>query len=337
MKTNLLTPNLGFINAARATSDDNPITSLQAILFFFAMVGVIIAFSFMKKLYYRYRYNKKYFVLPKISVRGISYVGMVIAVSVSAIIIIAAVTSGISNTIFRAFPGSRVAIESVLIKIGGLLFGPLLGMFIGAAVDFLAVALSGGVFHYGYLISAMAFGVFAGLVKTIIVYSGGNNFRFCIYSTAILGLVASGISIMIYYVRNQIPDSVSFGFWDIPMDWKYLLAIVVSLFSFILLGVWFLYFLTLVNPKVKSIFKFLAPVILMVSLSEVAINLILLPVFDAEINNQPYWVWFAGRFITLPAVTIVNIVVLFSVYRIVAPLVKYDYTSDMFEDLERKK
>jgi riboflavin transporter len=323
-------------SAARAASSENPISSLQAILFFFAMVGIIIVFSFMKKLYYRYRYNKRYFVLPRISVRGISYVGMVIAVSVSAIIIIAAVTSGISNTIFRAFPGSRVAIESVLIKIGGLLFGPLLGMFIGAAVDFLAVALSGGVFHYGYLISAMAFGVFAGLVKTIIIYSGGNNFRFGVYSTIILTLVGLGISVMIYYVRDQIPDSVSFGFWTIPMDWKYLLAIVISLFGFILISVWLLYLLSLFNPKIKSIYKFLAPVILMVSLSEVAINLILLPVFDAEINNQPYWVWFAGRFITLPLVTIVNIVVLFSVYRIVAPLVKYDYTTDMFEDYERK-
>ncbi|CAF0861627.1 unnamed protein product [Didymodactylos carnosus] len=189
-----------------------PLTTGMAIGIFFALVAMIVSISLVKKVWYRYQYNKRYFVIPRVGVKGLSYIGMVIAVSVAIILIIATVTSGAANALFRALPGSRVAIESVLIKIGGLLFGPILGLFIGAAIDFLTIALSGGVFHYGYLISAMAFGILAGFIKTVIIYSRGKDFRFAVYSTLVIA-ACFGVVTALIYALNGLPDPIKFQFF----------------------------------------------------------------------------------------------------------------------------
>jgi LytS/YehU family sensor histidine kinase len=62
-----------------------------------------------------------------------------------------------------------------LIKIGGLIFGPIVGLFIGAATDILTVTLTAGMFHYGYFISALAYGFFSGLIKNILGLNKKKN------------------------------------------------------------------------------------------------------------------------------------------------------------------
>jgi LytS/YehU family sensor histidine kinase len=229
-----------------------PISTMQAVLIFFGLVLLVILISFVKKTFYRYQHKKRYFVMPKLGVKGLAYIGMVIAVSVSIILIFATITSGAANALFRALPGSRVAIESVLIKIGGLLFGPMLGLFIGAAIDFLTVALSGGVFHYGYLISAMAFGMFAGFIRILIDYSRGKNIRFAAYSTILILLAYAGLSILIMLVKFSAsdPNSISFNFFQSTSEdgiLKYGLSIKISKAAIIgILGGFFGFFIAVI-------------------------------------------------------------------------------------------
>jgi LytS/YehU family sensor histidine kinase len=59
-----------------------------------------------------------------------------------------------------------------------LLFGPIIGIFIGAATDLLSIALTAGMFHYGYFIAAMMYGLLSGIVKTILNITRGKQVRF---------------------------------------------------------------------------------------------------------------------------------------------------------------
>ena len=95
--------------------------------------------------------KKRFYILPKVGIKGIASIAMVIAISISIIILLTVITADIMGVVFRAWPGTRITIEGMLIKIGGLMFGPFLGIFIGALTDLLSVALTAGVFHYGYL------------------------------------------------------------------------------------------------------------------------------------------------------------------------------------------
>jgi LytS/YehU family sensor histidine kinase len=55
------------------------------------------------------------------------------------------------------------------------MFGPIIGLFIGAITDILTVILTAGMFHYGYFIAALAYGFFSGLVRTIINYTKNKS------------------------------------------------------------------------------------------------------------------------------------------------------------------
>jgi hypothetical protein len=53
----------------------------------------------------------------------------------------------------------------------------------------LTVALTAGMFHYGFFFSAVAYGFFAGLVRTLINYSKKNSILFTTLATVIAMIV----------------------------------------------------------------------------------------------------------------------------------------------------
>lgn len=114
---------------------------------------------------------------------------MVISISIAIIIILTVLSAGILGIFFRAYPGWRSTIEGILIKIGGLMFGPIIGLFIGAITDLLTVILTAGMFHYGYFIAALAYGFFAGLIRTVINISKNKTWN-CLVIVSVLCLLA---------------------------------------------------------------------------------------------------------------------------------------------------
>jgi len=86
-----------------------------------------------------------------------------------------------------------------------LLFGPIIGLFIGACTDLLSVALTAGMFHYGYFIAAMCYGLFAGLVRSLINVTHGKQVEFVGISTIIILAV-----MIVALVFVQIQPSESF-------------------------------------------------------------------------------------------------------------------------------
>jgi hypothetical protein len=69
-----------------------------------------------------------------------------------------------------------------------------------------------------------------------------------------------------------------------------------------------------------------------VLIGETIINIFFLPAFDHELGGGvAFSQWLVTRTLTLPVTVITNIIFIYSIYRIVAQTIHYDYRHDMLE------
>ena len=128
---------------------------------------------------------------------------MTISLSISIILLLTVITSGLLGVVFRAYPGFRVMIEGILIQIGGLLFGPFIGLIIGGITDLLSVALTAGMFHYGFFIISLAYGFIAGLYKSMLIGFKNNTFKYSIFASLIYVAIVALICVYIFIQPYQ--------------------------------------------------------------------------------------------------------------------------------------
>lgn len=347
--------------------DSSKITEWDVILIFFAFLLVVILASIIKKIYYRIWLKKKYFVIPRPGIKGIANISMVIALSVAVLILMTIITSNLFSVLFRAFPGTRVTIESILIKIGGLLFGPFLGLFIGMLTDLLSVLMTAGIFHPGYFIAALCCGLISGLIRTIVTFSSKNKLRFAIYAT--VALLLTSLSTFFYlneFIKGEYLDlKIGIGIPPIP---KNLAIIVLCGFSIFTVGIiWVYYFITLkkelkirreeknkifsenqqelilmekMNKKKKSktTDKFITfcACITCVVVTEMVINVQAMPFFDAAVTTLLVDQWLPIRALLYIPMVIFNMIIIYPISIIVSPLVTYNYETELSEDLSVK-
>lgn len=316
------------------------IQSWQTILIFLSFVITFVIFTVIKKIYYSIKFQKRFFVVPKVSVKGISNIAMVIAISVAVIILLTVLSANTASVIFRAWPGTRVTLEGILIKIGGLLFGPILGIFIGAITDLLAVALTAGVFHYGYLIAAMAYGLIGGLIRIILTTSKKKDIPFAIYSSIATILIGIGVALFLYFSPGIATNGFAiqlFGF-DITITATLMIGLISGFFVLSIIIVWGSLFIKWVsskrnnNKKKSNWFVVFAPVLVTILLTEAVVNVLMMPSFDAELSSLKYSQWLSIRAILFAPMVVINILIIYPIFKIVVPLIKYDYEDDIIED-----
>ncbi len=381
-----------------STAAKSPVKAIEVIAIFAAFVIATIILLFVKKIYYRVFLKKRYYIFPKMSVKGITNVAMVISISIAAIILLTFLTAGFMAVIFRAYPGWRSTIEGVLIKIGGLLFGPIIGLFIGAFTDLLTVGMTAGMFHYGYFIVAMAYGFFSGIVRTIITLSKDKEISFLTLSTIFLTFIAVALFLFIYYM-DITTYVVSFLGFDISINKEIMLIIFGVMFGLTLLILWvcalsfdfwkvvysfqaLFYVLRFVSPikkyrrhlsswsnaqnvadkhlnwvvkneksrqralskmnksyskidftKIKLWFNYFAPVLITVFSCEAIVEILIMPVFDLDFSIFSYDYWFTFRLVMFVFMSPINVLIIFPIYRIVCPSMRYNYQNDLSESV----
>lgn len=329
------------------------VSSSTALLVFLAFFITIVFITLLKKIYYFFGKKQRYYIFPKPSVQGIANIAMVVALSVAVLLILTFVTSNAFSVMFRAFPGSRVTIEGILIKIGGLLFGPFIGLFIGALTDLFSILMTAGIFHYGYFISAMAYGLISGLIKTIFTMWKRNKTWYAIMSSIVIAITCS-LAIMFAAVvggdTNNIKQTIV-PFLPSDIDIKVVYYIFLGFAIISLIVVWLLYFFSSkyqkrkLNSGKRKHFKmnrsrkidkdyFCNFCLILVSsiVTELLINVLLMPSFDADLSTLGYYNWFAIRVVIFIPMVIFNFVIIYPVYVIIYPIVQWDYKSELIED-----
>lgn len=326
---------------------------LYPLIVFCSFLISLLVVSVIKKVYYYVKYKKRFYILPRVSIKGIANIAMVIAISIAIIILLTIVTADIFNIIFRAWPGTRVTIEGFLIKIGGLLFGPYLGLFIGAMTDLLTVALTAGVFHYGYLVVAMAYGLISGIISEIFLGAKNKIGWKAILGSIMLVVCMMVISFFFMMQTDNLAKNFTFSIFSfyLVIDSKILLSTILG-FIVLCVGVVWLSF-GLYHKKEKALakqteladielrkvktYEFYSSVIIVLVVSTVCnsiINLLILPAFDAQLSTIPYNEWIVLRAATLIPEVVLNCVVIVPIYNIVKPVINYNYKDDLLEDIK---
>lgn len=320
----------------------------QVLILFCIFVLMVFLIGGVKKIYYRYVLKKRYFVIPRVSSKGIANIGMVISLSISVVLLLTIITADFINVMFRTWAGVRVIVEGILIKIGGLLFGPIIGLCIGASIDFFTVALSGGVFHYGYLIGCMTFGLIAGFIGNIYAMSNKNDFKYAVYSTLTLAIFAAINFLFIYlFLDNGLtPNSnrsqIAFNFSllgvqiNLGIDLVYILGMAIFLFALGLIWICYMFQRILNKSTKKNDSKWyitFIPVFVTIVITELIVNVIMMPAFDASISTLTYEVWFCIRLLMFVPMVLLNLAIIYPVFRIVTPLIKYNYEEELVENL----
>ncbi len=323
------------------------LSALNVVLIFLAFVLVLVFVAFIKKLIYRFKYKKRYYIIPRVGVKGISNIAMVISISIAVILLLTVVTAGMASVIFRTWAGTRVTLEGILIKIGGLLFGPIIGIFIGLMTDLLAVALTAGVFHYGYLFAAMAFGLVGGVIRNIMTYSNQKDTVFAFYSTILTALVGIGVCVFLFYLGPKPNYSIPIFGKNITIPQAVVIGVVAGFVILSIAIIWVCLFVQryqnkFILPKKRQFkenqkeydwYRVFAPVLTTVMITEIAINVFMMPSFDASLTGLQYSQWVSLRIAALIPMVILNMLVIYPVFKIVVPLVTYNYEDDLIEDL----
>lgn len=323
---------------------DHSLSPGKAILIFVAFLIVLLLTAIIKKIYYRVRYKKRFYILPRVSVKGIANIAMVIAISITVIMLLTIITADLFNVVFRAWPGTRVTIEGILIKIGGLLFGPFLGLFIGAMTDLLTVAMTAGVFHYGYLIAAMAYGLISGVIREIFAYTKKKDIHSAIWSTVILAIVDIAVVMFLWWQSDKGIGIYAINFLGLHVELKgYIMMSIIG--SFIALGivvVWISYAIRKYQLKKEKTFgtiykksnwysTFVVALVAII-ICDALVNVLMMPSFDSQISSLGYVQWVAIRAVIFIPEILLNILIIYPIFKIVIPLINYDYKKDLVED-----
>lgn len=239
----------------------------KIILIFFCLFVFTLFVDVIKKVWKTFKFKKKYHFSTQFSIKVITHIAMTIALSVAIILILSFLSSGIFNVFFIAYPGIRILIEGVLIKIGGLMFGPIIGVFIGATTDLLTIIISSCSFHYGFFFVAMFYGLISGYIKMLWNLTKKNN---SIFTFSITILIFSLSIALWWYINSLKIDLFQISIFGEKIIFKKndIIWINYSIYIFLLSTLWlifivrFKYFFLIFLYKIKFLFFYKIPLLI---------------------------------------------------------------------------
>ncbi|WP_406617255.1 ECF transporter S component [Mycoplasmopsis adleri] len=122
-------------------------------------------------------------LFPKLTIRKIAFIGILIAISVVIFIIFASFVPIIS------IPSYKISFIGLPIKISGFIFGPLVGGMVGLISDLISFAMFPTFYNIYYTLAAVVDGVVSGFVGIIFMkvlkYAFGGEFKDATYESLI--------------------------------------------------------------------------------------------------------------------------------------------------------
>ncbi|UKS54487.1 ECF transporter S component [Mycoplasma feriruminatoris] len=254
----------------------------------------------------------------KFSTRKITYLAMMVGVSV-------ATTTVISLTLpITVLPPIRVAFEGVMIKITGMIFGPFVGLTVGLVTELLTLMFVPSYIHVAYLIVAFSFGFWSGM--TSYAFKFKKNWLTLTVITTFL-LVAAGIMFWLMQGMKQInPETSLFGI-KIPADiYPFLFLIMISITLAVIYGLVFVLHI----KKRHNWLNVMLPIVLLCVISEILVTVLVAAWGDYQMlglrnssgSENPYITMVVVRIIQIPIKIFFNTAILTTVYIVLRPLIK---------------
>lgn len=293
------------------------ISILIGIVAFFYILYNWGSYVFLKERYHGVRFTTK----------NITGMTMLIAVSVSVTIVIC-----MTVPLF-VLPPIRIAIEGILVKIAGFIFGPIIGLIIGGITELLVMIFVPSYIHPAYIIVMLAYGFFGGIASSFMRASKGNYWiSFAIIN---LFLMIYGIFILMIYGgqaplgwendAHTIAKPIEILKWK--LEAKYFGFIFGGMIGLVAIMTWILVFVLHFKKQSKTL-SVLVPILLLTISTEFAITILISPWGEAALfglSDEGYAAMVVGRLVQAPFKIVFNTAVLFATYKIIGPLIKKDF------------
>lgn len=293
---------------------NNSLNNEHLVIFYVLSVVIYCVILAARKIHLKRKHGLDYLIIPKLNIHGISGISMMTAMNIALIITVSLLSNQIMGIFFKVYPGARFLIENILVKLGGILFGPLIGIFIGFTTDLLTVIFTSSVLNYGYFFSAMMNGFLGGLIHQIIKLKNDQwNYKKTIssISLSLISLLAVGI-VLSANSQGRMFSAKILSF-SLSVPWGSLFGTILFLMA-IAMGL--LITGNFANRRVndekynyktwihKMSKKYLFFLILMCNSSiYILIDIIALPMFDITLSTLPYEQFLICRIITsIPSV-----------------------------------
>lgn len=242
--------------------------------------------------------------------KKISYVGVLIAVSVVFVLIgsmILAITS---------FPTFKVAFGGLPIKLTGYIFGPIIGIVTGAIADFLSFIYLPTYYHIAYTIIMILAGLIPGMVMLFFKKINISKKYYLIIAVSFLSILVSALFTLIQFLPQSILDDIKLPF-HIKIHNRLVIQLILTSGMILLIIATFILYIFMNYENFKNI----VPIIIAISLLEICNDLIT-PWGDNQTLKVPYATAAITHIIISPIKMLFNITVLFLGWKVIYPLIQ---------------
>jgi len=288
--------------------------SRNTVIYLIISLGaVMFAYILMNSFWMRFQKDKYQGV--RLTTKNIAYITMLSSVSVVATIVISVI---IPITVLPAF---RIAIEGLMIKITGYLFGPVIGIICAWVTDMLVTISVPSYIHPVYMFCIVFTGFLAGL-------AGVLKLKLKDYSWIILLLIHL---FLLFFAGGGAYLAWSGRIVTNIMGIKISRYIAVAIFAgggiitlLAIYGTMFVYWKKNEMQRIKEIL----PIILLAVIFEYVASVLLAAYGDTNMFSsktvKDYTDLAMARTIMTPFKIIINSVIIYTTWRIVSPLIKID-------------
>lgn len=287
-------------------------TARYLILGFSILMILYVLFS----IFWRWLKKDKY-QGSKFTTKNIAYITMLTSVSVVMTILVS-VTIPIT-----VLPPVRLAIEGLMIKITGYLFGPIIGIISGTITDMLVMLFVPSYINPVYIFCIILTGFFAGIGGVAKFKLKSHPWIMFILVNLLILFFAGGGSYLIWqYPTKDIPLSAG-----IIMNKYAVVAIVAGGGVFTLLIIYLVLFYYLITKKKERIGEIL-PIILLSILVEYIVTVLIASYADMNFlsaaSAKDYGLTMIARIVVAPIQIIFNVIIIYITWRTVNPLINID-------------
>lgn len=259
------------------------------------------------------------------NIRRIAFVSILIATSVSFILIFSSVVP------IAALPSFKLTLGGLPIKLTGYIFGPLIGLVVGLASDLISFMFRPTFIHYWY---SLAFAM-VGMVPGIIGYIYNRRWRSkkvvdnlfarkyivsnYLVTILLLVLILSAITTLIVWQGDDFFAKQNL----IRNKWLFL---GIAMFGIMSMLVGMIIFRFVLKP---SVFNAVVPIVAFSAILEI-INTPLLAAGDIAVwgyNSEQFITILTGHLILTPAKIWFNLFIIYFAYKIISPLI-YNKTNN---------
>lgn len=282
--------------------------------FTFLCALIYLVFNFCN---YKYRKAKH---LPwnglHFTTKNITYIAMMIAVSVSLTVVIS-VTIPIT-----VFPPIRVAFSGIMVKITGMFFGPIVGIIVGALTEALCLMFVPSYIHIAYFCVSISFGFWAGVASYTTSWRGERKW----ITFALINAYLVVFTIVMYFIQIHGPMDQDTKFFGITIPKEFTPIFFIIMMGSTLALIWIVTGI-LMAVKKSNWLEVIFPVIFLCIVTETLATILLASWGDSEILGIPayqggYSSMVLVRLMQTPLKVAFNTAVLSTVYTVMRPILR---------------